>query len=401
MHEKRTVVRPDRAAAGPPPARDPGGARRRRELASLNAVAETLNRTDDLSVALTRVLTIVAEVLGLRSGWVWLLNERGEYVPAAGYRLPPHLQDPSHMTGWLCHCLETFAAGDLRGAANVNVLSCTRLWNVIDGNDGLRYHASIPIYLGERKIGVMNVAMPEWRELSVEELQFLYTVGYQVGLAVEHRRLLTAQTRLAQVEERNRLAREIHDTVAQTLAGLALQLEAADALIERDTVRSHHAVGRAINLTHTALEDVRRSVLDLRAAPLEGLTLAEALRRRVAAFAAEHAITGTFALTGADRPLPPRLEVGVFRIAQEALTNVARHAAATSVSVLLSVDEAPGGRLRLSVEDDGRGFDAEAPPGHFGLVGMRERARLLGGGLQIASTPDAGTRVELDLPLEG
>src|SRR5205814_1017349 len=104
------------------------------------------------------------------------------------------------------------------------------------------------------------------------------------------------------------------------------------------------------------LEDVRRSVLDLRAAPLEGLPLAEALRRLVMEFAAEQHVEAAFEARGVDRPLAPRVEVGVFRVAQEALTNVAVHAAARAVAVRLFADEPQGGRLRLVVEDDGRGF---------------------------------------------
>jgi two-component system NarL family sensor kinase len=376
--------------------------RRARELAALNAIAEALNRSASLPEALTRTLTLVAGVIGLRSGWVWLQDESGEFVHAASYRLPPHLQDPENMTGWPCLCLRTFAAGDLRGAANVNVLECSRLDDVVDGTDGIRFHASIPIYLGGRKIGVMNVAMPEWRELAPEELQFLYTVGYQVGLAVEHARLLDARTRLAQMEERNRVAREIHDTVAQTLAGLALQLEVADVLFDREPARGRGAVRDAIGLTHAALEEVRRSVTDLRAAPLEGLTLGEALRRLVETFAAEQGLQHTFMLNGADRPFSPRVEVGAFRVAQEALTNVGRHAGARSIALTLDAGEGitTGERLRLTIEDDGRGFDPDSvAAGHFGLIGMRERARLLGGTLEVASAPGSGTRIDLDVPL--
>ena len=386
-----------------PEAAAPAARRRRaRELAALNAIAEALNRSVSLPQALTRTLTLVAGVIGLRSGWVWLEDENGDFVHAASYRLPPHLQDPENMTGWHCLCLRTFAAGDLRGAANVNVLECSRLDDVVDGTDGIRFHASIPIYLGGRKIGVMNVAMPEWRELAPEELQFLYTVGYQVGLAVEHARLLDAQTRLAQVEERNRVAREIHDTVAQTLAGLALQLEVADVLFDRDPERGRGAVRDAIGLTHAALDEVRRSVTDLRAAPLEGLTLCEALRRLVDAFAPEHHLQAGLTIKGVDRPLPPRTEVGVFRVAQEALTNIGRHAGARNVGVTLDAGEglAADEHLRLTIEDDGRGFDPdETAVGHFGLIGMRERARLLGGTLDVASTPGAGTCITLDVPL--
>ena len=395
-----------RSASEPSRTRDgaAGRSRRARELNALNAVAEVLNRSSSIGEALERTLAVVAGAIGMRSGWVWLQDERGEFVPAATYHLPPYLQDPRHMTGWHCLCLRTFIAGDLRGAANVNVLECSRLDDVVDGTDGIRFHASIPIYLGGRRIGVMNVAMPEWRQLDAEELQFLYTVGYQVGLAVEHARLLDAQTRLAQVEERNRLAREIHDTVAQTLAGLALRLEVADALSERDPDRGRAALRNAIGLTKNALDEVRRSVTDLRAAPLEGLTLGEALRRLVEQTGHEHALCAEFTLRGADRPLSPRVEMGVFRIAQEALTNTVNHAEAQTLSVTLDVGEglALHEPLRLEVEDDGRGFNpAEPPAGHFGLIGMRERARLLGGTLEIASAPGAGTRISLDLPAEG
>ncbi len=384
---------------------------RRRELASLNAVAEVLNRSTDLPGALSRTLALVADVLGLHSGWVWLLNEEAEFFLAASYRLPPYLGQPSRMTGWPCLCLRTFAAGDLRGAANVNVLECSRLQDVVDGTDGIHYHASIPIYLGPQRIGVMNVAMPEWRELAAEELQFLYTIGYQVGLAVERTRLLAAQLRLAQVEERNRLAREIHDTVAQKLAGIALRLEAADAFMSREPERARSAVQQAVDLTHTTLGDVRRSVMDLRAAPLEGSPLIEALRRLVDTFANENGFRAELKSTGLERALPPRLEEGIFRVVQESLTNVARHAAAHLVTVCVSIgartdDDRPQ-VLRVSIEDDGHGFDTghtDSPGdrvavGHFGLLGMQERARVLGGTLSVASESGRGTRVELVLPL--
>jgi two-component system NarL family sensor kinase len=377
------------------------GNRRKRELASLNAIAEALNRSDDLAEALTRTLALVAAELGLQAGWVWLLDERGEFIPVAAYHLPPHLQRPENMTGWHCLCLRTFLAGDLRGAANLNVLECSRLEGVVDGTDGLRFHASIPIYLSGRRIGVMNVAGPQWRKLTPEELQFLYTIGFQVGVAIERARLLQARTRLAETEERNRLAREIHDTIAQGLAGLTLQLEAADALLTRDPSRARAALGQAIELSRAALEEVRRSVLDLRAAPLEGLTLGAALRRLAEQFRREQGIQCRCVISGSDRPLSPRIEVGVYRVAQEALANAARHARATSVRVHLDLGGiAVGGSLRLTVEDDGSGFDPNLPVrGHYGLLGMRERARLLGGALHLASAPGAGTRVELAVPL--
>jgi two-component system, NarL family, sensor kinase len=389
---------PDTAASGVPV---PSATRRADELATLNAVAEALNRSPSLDAALTRTLELVAEALGLHSGWLWLENERGEFALAAIYNLPPVLQDPENMTGWHCLCLRAFLEGSLRGAANINVLECSRLEDVREGTNGLLYHATAPIYLGGRRIGVMNVAMPQWRRLDAEDLRFLHTIGYQVGLAVENSRLLDARARLAQAEERGRIAREIHDTVAQQLAGLALQLEAAAVLLDSDPARGRRTVEGAAQLARAALDDARRSVLDLRAAPLEGLALSEALLRLVAEFGRDHAVKAAFKQRGDARPLAPRVELAVYRVAQEALTNIARHASARRVTVALDTGKAPAAPVRLVVQDDGRGFDSSAPPPdgtHVGLSGMRERARLLGGRLDIASTPGKGARLTLELP---
>ena len=136
MVESTNAQRPGRRPGAARAAASPSGLRRR-ELASLNAIAEVLNRSTDLPEALTRTLTLVAEVLGLHSGWVWLLGEAGEFFLGASYQLPPYLRQPNTMTGWRCLCLRTFEAGDLRGAANVNVLECSRLQDVVDGGTGI------------------------------------------------------------------------------------------------------------------------------------------------------------------------------------------------------------------------------------------------------------------------
>lgn len=136
------------------------------ELSVLNSIARELNRSVDLGEALRFTLAQVAELLGLRTGWIWLLpdNSSTPYL-AASQNLPPALaREPRRMDGsGYCYCLDTYRRGDLEGAANVNVLTCSRLAGLVDGTDGLRYHASIPLYAGEKKLGVMNVASPGWR----------------------------------------------------------------------------------------------------------------------------------------------------------------------------------------------------------------------------------------------
>ncbi|HEX5716696.1 MAG TPA: sensor histidine kinase, partial [Thermoanaerobaculia bacterium] len=196
----------------------------------------------------------------------------------------------------------------------------------------------------------------------------------------------------AQTEERNRLAREIHDTIAQDLSAIAFQLEAAEALLaqQADPERVRRSVAAALDLTRKGLEEARRSVLDLRAAPLEGRTLPAAL----AALAEEAGVT--FEPFPSIVPLPPAVEVGLYRIAQEALQNALRHAAASRIFLRL---ETSSDRVRLVVQDDGKGFPEEATSSRFGLVGMRERARLLGGSFQVESSPGAGTRITAEIPL--
>jgi two-component system NarL family sensor kinase len=281
------------------------------ELSVLNEIARELNRSVNLGEALGFTLAQVAELLGLRTGWIWLMNEdSSEPYLAAVQNLPPALaDDPRRMDGsGYCYCLDTYKRGDLEGAANVNVLTCSRLGGLVDGTDGLRYHASIPLYAQEKKLGVMNVASPGWRSLSPEDLQLLYTIGDLLSIAVERAELFARSTRLGAVEERNRLAREIHDTLAQGLTATTLQLESADALLDAGSEKAHGPLRRALSLTRSNLEEARRSVLDLRASPLEGRPLSEALKALVERWEAETGIAARYGAVNGSRPLPPSVE---------------------------------------------------------------------------------------------
>jgi two-component system NarL family sensor kinase len=374
--------------------------RRNRELSILNTIAEALNREVDLAQALHVALGRVADLLDLRTGWIWLLREdTGDSYLAATLNLPPGLASEPHRMEGSCYCLDTFRAGDLDGAANVNVVTCSRLkWLDADGTGGLHYHASIPLYAHTKKLGVLNVASPGWRELSAADLRLLYTVGDLLAIAVERARLFARQADFGAAEERNRLAREIHDTLAQGLTAITLQLETADALLEAQDApeRSRQAIAQALALARANLDEARRSVLDLRAAPLQDHSLAQALAALVVEWTAKGQAPVRFDAIGGGRPLPPRVESGLYRIAQEALTNAERHAGASIIRVELAVEP---GQVRLTVEDDGRGFEPDQiTADRFGLLGLNERARLLGGNLSLQSSPGEGTRVEVTVP---
>lgn len=377
---------------------------RNRELAILNEIAAALNQEVDLGAALNTALKKVADLLQLRTGWIWLLQEACEdnsYL-AAAQNLPPALRDnPQSMEG-ACHCLRTFRAGDLSGAANVNVVSCSRLWEYVDGTDGLRYHTSVPLYASHgKKLGVLNVADTDWRELSGDDLRLLHTIGDLLSITIERARLFARSRQIGVSEERGRLAREIHDTLGQKLAAITLQMETADALFEAgaDPAQAWAVVRKTLALSRAGLLEARRSVLDLRAVPLEGRSLFEALDELISDIRRRTHLVVDYHPTGAHFPVPPRLEVAVYRITQEALTNVEQHAGAERIRVELT---ATPGDLRLIVADDGHGFQPEhIPPGHYGLTGINERVRLLGGQLDLRSSPAAGTRLAITIPLDG
>ena len=267
--------------------------------------------------------------------------------------------------------------------------------------NGLRYHASIPLYAHGKPLGVLNVASTDWKRLSHEDLRLLYTVSDLLSIAIERARLYARSADFGAAEERNRLAREIHDTLAQGLTAISLQLETADALMEAGSIQTqaHAAIKQALSLTRSNLEEARRSVLDLRAAPLEGRTLTDALCMLADTIGEKYNLHIDCDMVGGNRPLPTRIETGLFRIAQEALTNVARHARAKHASLQLIT--APK-EAHMIVEDDGQGFDPQnIPEGRFGLVGLNERVHLMGGKLELRSKQNGGTRISVRIPLEG
>jgi signal transduction histidine kinase len=226
---------------------------------------------------------------------------------------------------------------------------------------------------------------------------------------------LLIQAREAGVsDERQRMAREIHDTLAQGLTGIVTQLQAAERFADDQALWRRH-VRAATGLARESLSEARRSVHALRPEALEAARLSEALAGVAERWSALHGVAVQVTTTGTARPMPPEADVALLRTAQEALANVAKHARATKVGLTLSYME---NEVALDVRDDGRGFepdrlggglpdvgddaprrpDAGAPEGGFGLVAMRQRIESLSGRLQVESEPGAGTAVSACIP---
>jgi two-component system sensor histidine kinase UhpB len=197
----------------------------------------------------------------------------------------------------------------------------------------------------------------------------------------------------AQEEERQRVARELHDEAAQALTSLLVRIRLLERADDPLAAREHTQELR--ELTAGALEQVRRVALELRPTILDDLGLLAALEWRVDEFNAAGTARATLSAGCRDLRMPREAELALFRVAQEALTNVARHAQAANVTLSLRCD---GTWLTLEVADDGRGFDPAAASAGLGLRGMRERLTLIGGNLTIAGAPGAGTRVVARVP---
>jgi signal transduction histidine kinase len=214
-------------------------------------------------------------------------------------------------------------------------------------------------------------------------------------LAEANKKLIRYAVTLEQLtvsRERNRLARELHDTLAHTLSGLAVQLEAIATIWSSIPPKAHDMLDRALDATRAGLDETRRTLQDLRAAPLEDLGLPLAIRSLANNFAARGGLSLDMDVSSQIPNLPPEVEQAYYRVAQEALDNVTRHANAQRVTVSLGQI---GGQLVLEISDDGGGFAEETvePDEQLGLLGMRERAALIGGTLEVESRSGRGTTV--------
>lgn len=368
---------------------------RNQELSILNAIAQDLNRAITLEKALDTALRQTVHLLQLRTGWIWLVDTEGTSTyMAASYNLPPIFAERPDLLNGTCYCLDKYINDKLSGTANISEITCTRLKDLQKGTAGLRFHASVPLVSLKGKIGIMNVLSEHSQQLSEGQLQLLHTIGDMLSIAIERARLFERSQQLGVIEERNRLAREIHDTLAQGLSGIALKLETTQAFLEDQKIEQAATwLAKSIDLTRHNLEEARRSVLDLRATPLQGHNLVEALRGLVEEVS--DSLTGQFEVTGTYQNLEQRAELGLYRIAQEAINNIQKHAACSSFQLELHYEPT---QLVLKVIDAGRGFKMEENADGFGLIGIRERTHLLHGRLTIQSTPTSGTYLEVQVP---
>ncbi len=348
---------------------------RNEELLALNELAGSLTRSLDPEAILSGALEAVRAVLPTTAGRGYRLGRDGVLAPS---RVEPGEPNPR------LDEIATAAIGDN---------------HLITRPDGDGVLIGLPMGTGAGPLGALGLRATVTP--GVQMMALLVAVGNQVGLALSTARLSEEGREMAVLEERARLAREIHDTLAQQLTGIVIQLEAAQALVNRDPDRSLPALALAQELARSALAEARRSVWDLRPPPLSSTGLVGAAEAEIERFRHRTGIAARLRAEHMSPPpaLRPQSEVTLLRITQQALANIAAHSGASRVTVRL---RNLGDQVELTVRDNGQGFDTSALPlGSFGIVGMAERARIAGGSFGVKSVAGRGTTITVLLPVTG
>ena len=368
---------------------------RTRELSALYDVMAVASASLDLETVLGSSLDRVLAVIGSEVGAMHLFDETKGVLRLAAWRgVPPDLVAKidsvpvdSGLAGWVIEHGEPLVVP--------NIATGLRPLLAVPASVSQAY-VGAPMRAKGQILGVLSVVGETGRQFKAEEVTLLASIADEVGMAVENARLYQQAEQLAVMRERERLARELHDSVTQSLYSLTLFAEAGrDLAGDGELERVEGYLTRLGEIAQQALKEMRLLVYQLRPLALQREGLVGALQQRLDAVEGR---VGVEARLLAEKlvELPASVEEGLYRIAQEALNNALKHAAATSVTVCIRAEDE---RVELEVVDDGQGFDPDtvSDRGGMGLASMRERAEKLGGSLTVLSAPGEGTRVKVSV----
>ncbi|MDW8146266.1 MAG: GAF domain-containing sensor histidine kinase [Roseiflexaceae bacterium] len=316
------------------------------------------------------------------------------------------LIDPTGIVETRAHGAPVDELARLRKALNIaDRMATARHPQMIESVDCTGVCLALPLHDGMAPLGWIELHLERPMTIAQDELALLETIANEIAEAIASARRRSREERAiyqlerAIAEERARIARDIHDGIAQSLAFMRMRIDLWNEWIESDPQRLRAELTELKSTLREQIRELRRAIFALRPVQFDELGFVGGLRRYIVEFAGQHNWDIHVDLSGAPSAISPEVEAVAFRVVQEALTNVAKHAAASRVEVIIGqADEG----LQLIVRDDGRGFDPGTlpeAPGHVGLRQMRERLAALRGQLTILSRPGAGTELRAWIPL--
>jgi len=384
--------------------------RSNRRLGGLVHVASSVGTGLELEKVLAAALRSTLDVTGLGSGWIYLRERDGrEFTLASAIGAPDFVVDRTIEHKGLCACEQDLLENPDWQVPQLR--TCNRD-PCCQGDSSCRevQHLSIPLQARGLPLGVLNLLWASNDKPGEEEIDILQALGMQISEAVANARLhadvrekeagmevLINELVRAQEDERSRISSELHDGAGQELTSLLLRLKAIEG--KSDGLEMRQAVGALCTDLSQAIEHIRELSHVLRPPDLDQLGLTPILRNLVDDMTSEADILGFFETNLEGYRLEPNVEITLYRIAQEALTNVVRHASASQARMDL---QRCGVDLELSIEDDGVGFDtddmAASGNAHIGLASIEERTAQLGGVMEVKTAKGQGTRLMVRIP---
>ncbi len=367
---------------------------RNEEIAILKEIAELLNEGTDSKTVLAGVLKKLLSITGLQTGWIFLLDENGGHQLAANEALPVPLarNHNQRMCNGDCWCVSRYNSGKLNKA--VNIIECQRIENVIlekaGDTAGLTHHATVPLRAGNEKFGILNVGSPFKTHFQKDELALLEAVAFQIGTALKRINLTQREQETALISERNRLARDLHDSVNQLLFSLSLTARAGREMTDEEEVKQTFSYIQ--DLAQDALGEMRALIWQLKPQGLENGIISA-----LTGYAEMLGLTIEVKLTGISS-FPEKVEEALWRIGQEALGNCKKHSQTTHVRLFLNRSS---DSVIMEVQDQGCGFyyDEKLELPSFGLKNMKARTQSLNGTFIIKSEPGKGTEIKVKIPV--
>ena len=377
-----------------------------RELSTLLEVSRLITSVLELSPLLDLILTQLNRVASYSGASIWLLDADGLVMVAdrapEGYPVEAGLRIPGEKLSWVNGDPESVIVADVQDEQDQSPGARSYRAAVGGRFDYSHSWMRIPLVYQGKTIGMISLSHVEPGHFTPHHADLAIAIANQAAVAITNARLIEQAQTMAALEERQRLARELHDSVTQALFSTTLHARTAQLAFEQTGLDPDGVLGRSIadvrELTQGALAEMRALIFELRPGVLAEEGLAQALRKQAAALSAREGIDILVDLPEQRFSLAAHVEENLYRIVLEALHNTMKHAGAGHAWVRFDRNER---ELRFEVVDDGVGFDPAQPaPGHLGLHTMADRARAIGATLAIETAPGQGTTVGIALPLQ-